>query len=112
VLSPYNSIDYYEDVRKTLGTDATDGFLRLFMVPGMEQCHGGAGTDDFDALSAVKAWVDKGKAPDSLAAAHLTSGRPDRSRPFCSYPRVAHHQGQGSTDDADSFRCAPLRKSR
>jgi feruloyl esterase len=28
-----------------------------------------------------------------------------RSRPLCPYPQIARHRGEGSIDDAASFRC-------
>src|SRR5207302_1352987 len=46
-ISALNSIDYYETVRKTMGPAQTDSFLRLYMVPGMQHCGGGPGTDTF-----------------------------------------------------------------
>jgi feruloyl esterase len=42
LMSPYNTIDYYEGVRKTVGSTATDKSARLFMAPGMDHCGGGA----------------------------------------------------------------------
>src|SRR6516162_4628373 len=46
-ISALNSIDYYESVRKTMGPAQTDAFLRLYLVPGMQHCSGGPGTDTF-----------------------------------------------------------------
>ena len=105
LLSPYNSIDYYGKVGAAMGPAARDGFLRLFMVPGMGHCGGGPGTDSFDGLAAVQAWVEHGQAPPTLLAAHLTKGVADRTRPLCPYPTVAAYKGAGSTDKAASFVC-------
>ena len=49
--------------------------------------------------------VEKGKAPDSIPAAHLTNGQPDRSRILCPYPQVATYKGSGDTNDAANFSC-------
>ena len=105
LLSPYNSIAYYHAVQAALGSGSTDRFLRLFMIPGMGHCQGGPGTDKFDGLAAIQAWVEQGHAPSLLLASHMTNGVADRSRPLCSYPQVARYQGKGSTDDAANFRC-------
>ncbi len=105
LLSPYNSIAYYRAVQGALGAGPTDRFLRLFMIPGMGHCQGGPGTDKFDGLAAIQAWVEQGHAPSQLLASHMTKGVADRSRPLCPYPQVARYQGKGSTDDAASFRC-------
>ena len=36
------------------------------LVPGMRHCGGGPALDQFDMLSAVVNWVEKGSAPESL----------------------------------------------
>lgn len=105
VLQPLQGVDYYEQALVRNGPD-TPQFLRLFMVPGMTHCSGGAATDRFDAVTALVDWVEKGRAPDSLRAARVVDNREVRSRPLCPYPQVARYQGRGSIDDAANFRCA------
>jgi feruloyl esterase len=108
-----NSIDYYESVVSALNPGAnreaalakTHDFYRMFLVPGMQHCSGGPGTDNFDMLAALEAWVEKGQAPASIPATHRTAGRVDRSRPLCPYPQVAVYSGSGSTDAAENFSC-------
>jgi feruloyl esterase len=108
-----NSIDYYESVVSTLNPGAnreaalarTQDFYRMFLVPGMQHCSGGPGTDNFDMLEALENWVEKGQAPASIPATHRTAGRVDRSRPLCPYPQVAAYSGSGSTDAAENFSC-------
>ncbi len=105
LLSPYNSIAYVQSVDARLGKSPRERFLRLFMVPGMGHCGGGPGTDSFDGLAAVQAWVEHGQAPQSLMASHMTKGVADRTRPLCPIPQVAAYKGTGSTDDAANFVC-------
>jgi feruloyl esterase len=71
----------------------------------MQHCSGGPGTDNFDMLTALENWVEKGTAPAAIPATHRTAGRVDRSRPLCPYPQVAVYSGSGSTDDAANFSC-------
>jgi feruloyl esterase len=86
------------------------GFYRLFLVPGMEHCRGGAGPDAFDGLGALVRWVEDGIAPDRIVATRFESEgaarRPAFSRPLCPFPRQARYRGQGDPDDAGSFACA------
>lgn len=103
--TPYNSIDYFERVQKVVGGDSSD-FYRLFMVPGMGHCGGGPGTDQFDKIGTIRAWVEEGKAPSAIIAEHKTDGKTDRSRPLCPHPKIAKYKGSGSTDDAANFTCA------
>ena len=105
VVPPEDGVRYYEDVRQRMASQGTGDFLRLFMVPGMGHCRGGAGPSDFDPLSALDLWVTKGVAPDRIVATRSTNGATDRSRPLCPYPQVARWKGSGSTDDAANFAC-------
>jgi feruloyl esterase len=111
-ISPRNSIQYFENVRETMGGEKeTLDFVRLFLAPGMGHCGGGPGPNTLDALSALEQWVEKAKAPDSIIATHSTAGKVDRARPLCPYPQVAKYKGTGSTDDAANFICISETKS-
>ena len=102
--SPENSVSYFELAQKKVGN--TSNFYRLFMVPGMGHCQGGPGTDQFDKMAAIRAWVEQGKAPDMIVAEHRTDGKADKTRPLCPHPQVAKYKGSGSTDEAANFACA------
>jgi feruloyl esterase len=108
ILQPLMGVSYYERATAANGPKTTD-FFRLFMVPGMAHCAGGVGPDQNDAVTAVIDWVEKGAAPDSLIASKIVDGRVVRSRPLCPYPQVARYRGEGSVDDAASFRCVAPR---
>jgi feruloyl esterase len=105
-VAPGSTIDFFASVRR-LSPDPqqADNWIRLFMAPGMAHCAGGEGPDSFDSLTALEHWVEQGKAPERIVAAHRTSGKPDRTRPLCAYPQVARYNGTGSIDDADNFTC-------
>ena len=85
--------------------ERTREFFRLFMAPGMQHCGSGPGPNTFDMLTALEDWVEQGRAPRRIIAAHLTGGAVDRTRPLCPYPQVAVYKGEGSTDDAENFTC-------
>jgi feruloyl esterase len=104
-IPPGSSIAYYERVLAASGREARDS-ARLFMVPGMNHCRGGVGTDEFDAVSAVDRWVTTNRAPGRLSAARRERGQVVRTRPLCPFPEIAVYDGRGSVDRADSFRCA------
>lgn len=104
-----SSVTYFERVISTVGGDAAGKSIQLYMVPGMDHCQGGVGTDVFDKVAAMEQWVANGRAPASIAASHVTNGSVDRTRPLCPYPQVARYKGQGSMDDAASFACAVVK---
>ena len=65
------TIDYYSTVERVIGSrKATQDFYRLFMVPGMNHCAGGDGATQIDWLTALDAWVDDHKPPDSISGYH------------------------------------------
>jgi hypothetical protein len=87
---------YYKAVQRTMGTAATSGFARLFLLPGVAHCGGGQGPDRFDALSALTSWVTEGKAPQSLQTRSVdSSGQVTSSRPVYAFPYVAQKAADG-----------------
>jgi feruloyl esterase len=106
LIPPQNTINYYNSVVTAMGGPGkTQNSVRLFLLPGMQHCVGGDGPNGFDAVTALDQWVDKGKAPDQIIAAHVNRGKVDRTRPLCPYPQVAKYKGTGSTEDATNFAC-------
>ena len=122
VISPLNSINYYESVIQQMGKPDADSFLRLYMVPGMQHCAGGPGPDVFgengfsisndpqhDIYVALEQWVEKGTAPFRVIASKLEDGGADPkvklSRPLCPYPQQAQYKGSGDPNDASNFTC-------
>jgi Tannase and feruloyl esterase len=114
LIFPEGTVRYYEEVvdhEKAANADdpmgATQSFARLYMVPGMGHCRGGPeATDNFDMQSAVEAWVEKGQAPQAIAATHKDmTGAVTMSRPLCPYPQEAKYDGTGDPTKAESFSC-------
>lgn len=101
-----SSVTYFERVLAAAGHDAAGKSIQLYMVPGMDHCQGGVGTDTFDKVAAMEQWIASGRAPASIAASHATNGTIDRTRPLCPYPQIARYKGNGALDDAGSFTCA------
>jgi feruloyl esterase len=104
-VAPGSTVEFYQaalDATRDTGSD----WVRLFMMPGMAHCSGGEGPDTFDKIAVIEDWVERGKAPSEIVAAHHTSGKVDRTRPLCPYPQVAKYRGSGSIDDAANFTCS------
>jgi len=104
-VTPQTSTLYYDNVLKTVGREEAGKGIALFMVPGMNHCQGGAGTDMFDKMTAIESWVITGSAPKRIMASHTTNGNVDKTRPLCPFPQVAKYNG-GNTNDASNFACA------
>jgi feruloyl esterase len=99
-----SSIGYYKGVINAMGgRKQTEEFFRLFLVPGVHHGGGGPGLTEFDALTALEDWVEKGQAPEKLIASRSTNGVVEQSRPIFPYPVLAHYSGKGDPKQADSF---------
>ena len=134
LIPPQTSINTFKGVvARTGGANAvakTQGYYRLFMVPGMGHCSAGTGPDafgnrfsggtitpeplsndaDHDILTALERWVEQGKAPERITAARYVTDTDATSgvrmtRPLCVYPRIPRYIGTGSTNDAANFSC-------
>jgi feruloyl esterase len=114
MIVPHGGSDPIFSINDTIGwwrslDTANDGkadrFVRVYAVPGMNHCAGGPSTDQFDALGALVAWVEKGQPPDRIeAAAGPATPWPGRTRPLCPYPAVARYRS-GDINRAESFVC-------
>jgi len=100
-----SSVSYYERVLDVAGRGSAGTSIQLYMVPGMDHCQGGVGTDTFNKVAAMEEWVARGKAPAQIVASHATDGKVDRTRPLCPYPQIARYKGTGSVVEAESFVC-------
>ncbi|MBL8773093.1 MAG: tannase/feruloyl esterase family alpha/beta hydrolase [Phenylobacterium sp.] len=85
-----SSIVYYEDVRRTMGD--VGGFYRMYLVPGMLHCGGGAAPANVDWLATLDAWVVDGRAPGGLTA----TGAGGATQQLCPYPSVARKDAGGA----------------
>jgi feruloyl esterase len=106
LITPRNTIDYYEQVVKTMGAGKTQAFMQVFMVPGMShQPPSASGPIAFDLLPALEQWVERGAPPAQVVVSYLRDGKTERTRPLCPYPQLAIYTGVGSPDEASNFTC-------
>jgi len=99
-----SSIGYYEDVMKNMGgREQTEDFFRLFLIPGVHHGGGGPGLTEFDALTVLEDWIEKGRAPEKLIACHRDDGLSDRCRLVFPYPILARYSGKGDPKETKNF---------
>jgi hypothetical protein len=124
------SIDYWNKaVRANGGEQATRRFFRFFAPPGINHCRGGDGGGEFDWISAIENWVERGIAPEQITAYHMVKPYPmvprvmqdygltyskfgrhplkpeeyDRARPVYPWPAVARYSGRGDPADPKNW---------
>jgi feruloyl esterase len=100
-ITPENTVLYYENLLAEMGRDQGD-FTRLFMVPGMGHCRGGAGPYSFDTIGTLEQWRERGVAPAQIMGRNPQSGL---ARPLCPFPQYAKYKGTGDLKDAANWAC-------
>ena len=103
-VPPATEIEYFNAL-KTRFPDR-DSFIRLYLTPGVFHCAGGPGPQDTPdrLLDKAIAWVEQGKAPDSVVVSGVTNRfvppaqgapavvpapNPARTVLLCPYPKLA-----------------------
>jgi feruloyl esterase len=105
VISPNQTIRYYDTLVDRFGIDQVNNFMRLYMVPGFQ--HGsGVFIPSVDLLGALDNWVTRGASPETLTATDIAAATNGRSRPLCRYPLFPRYVGKGNVNLASSFICA------
>jgi feruloyl esterase len=105
VFSAHDTMRWWDRVNAAASGRAAE-FVRVFPVPGMAHCAGGPAADQYDCLTAIVDWVERGAAPERIPArAGASTPWPGRTRPLCPYPLVARYAGSGDVEDAASFVC-------
>ncbi|QIL88573.1 tannase/feruloyl esterase family alpha/beta hydrolase [Microbulbifer sp. SH-1] len=111
-ISPQATINYYNKVKEVSGPNAIQN-TRLFMIPGMQHCFGGDAPTSFDSLTALENWVEHDQAPEEMIASQyettqiipIPGKKVVRTRPLCTWPKIATYDGSGPEDEATSFQC-------
>jgi len=93
------TIDYYQRAKQANGADSA---ISLYVAPGVYHCRGGPGADEFDLISALDAWVEKGTAPAFIPAKNSRSGE---ERPLCAWPTLPYYTGSGDPKKLASYAC-------
>jgi feruloyl esterase len=125
-ITPFRTIQFYRALARAHGGyKALQKEARLFLVPGMAHCAGGAGPNSFgqpivntapssadnDIVAALEGWVERDRAPNSILAVKYKDKDPaagiSRSMPLCPFPAMAQYGGRGDVNDAANWRCPP-----
>jgi len=96
---PEDSVHYFEKVEATAstrkGAQPVGDYLRLFILPGMDHCGGGAGDDQFDGLGLLDSWRSFSIGPTSLSS-HRAPSAPEHV--VCAYPLLLHGKSGGACE--------------
>jgi feruloyl esterase len=98
---------FSQQITAKLGNQTAQDTARFFMLPGYGHCWEVTGQvpDEFNPVSIIDNWVNKGVVPDFIDVYQKEkSGRVIRERRVCSYPQQAVLVGKDK-DNADSYQC-------
>ncbi|MFF4836410.1 tannase/feruloyl esterase family alpha/beta hydrolase [Streptomyces sp. NPDC001315] len=100
------TVQYHKQVERELGgSKRVDDFYRLFLAPNTSHCGLNGKDGSTDGLAALTAWVEHGKAPETLPATLINTNGEQVDRDLCAYPAVSRYNGHGDPSLASSFRC-------
>lgn len=103
IFSAIDLRNWYQDLQQAV--ENPQNFAKLFFVPAMNHCGRGETVNDFDVLTALENWVEKGKSPERIIA---KAGElyPNKAKqiPLCPYPKVAYYQ-KGEPNNPESYEC-------
>lgn len=87
---PYHAtMDYYERASDQAGgLDAAKSFFRFYMIPGMGHWGGPGINQPPDMLGAVRAWRERGVAPEKLTGRRVVEGKTELEMPLYPYPTL------------------------
>ena len=96
------SVFLYQRIAEAMGQSRTNGFARLYLIPGFG--HGrGTFNAGFDTVGTLDRWADGGVAPEGLIVSDNNKGT-QRTRPLCAWPSWPRYVA-GDANAAASFSC-------
>ena len=96
------SVLLYQHIAEAMGQTRTNGFVRLYLIPGFGHGHGTFNAG-FDTVGTLDRWADQGLTPTGLIAFDNNKGA-RRARPMCEWPSWPKYTG-GDVNAAASFHC-------
>jgi feruloyl esterase len=112
------TLAFHSELTRNAGSLAEDA-LRLFMVPGVQHCGFGTGPDLLGQVgaprpgsapernlgAALEAWVETGRAPNSVIGGFSSDAATGRERLVCAFPKRAELQAGKDPDRGESYAC-------
>jgi Tannase and feruloyl esterase len=105
LISPRSTEAYVQSLRKKMGAERVDSFLRYYEVPAYGHSLSTIFSAVWDQLPPLDNWVEKGMDPAGTQIVTDTVGVPGRTRPLCLYPSWPKYRGSGDLNVAASFSC-------
>ncbi|KAL2793662.1 Tannase/feruloyl esterase [Aspergillus keveii] len=106
IIMANNTLRYRSQVEEVMGGNRrVNDFYRLFLAPGVGHCADGYGPAPTSPLNTLVDWVEKNKAPTTLAANFTDTEGKQVKRNLCLWPLVSKYKGKGDVRSAASYSC-------
>jgi feruloyl esterase len=99
-ISAFGTLKYVDSVYANDASAKND--VRMFLVPGMGHCGGGAGPQRVEWLTILDKWATGGPAPEEIDASFAQGGG---ARKLCAYPKKQVFKGAGDGRSPNQFEC-------
>lgn len=87
IVPTHATLDYYERVIAHVGSlEKTQSFFRFYIIPGMAHGGGPGIHNTPNLLDVVRAWREKGTAPEMLQGKRVVNGKTELEMPLYPYP--------------------------
>jgi feruloyl esterase len=105
ITSPRMTEQYFMGLQQKLGADRVATSVRFYEVPGWGHSFSNTFLVQWDHLTALENWVERGQDPAESQVVTDGLGVPGRTRPLCMYPAWPKYKGDGDVNSAASFIC-------
>lgn len=105
LITPRATERYYKEATEV--TPDIHDYYRLFMVPGLGHCSGGASSRPSELFAQLRAWVENGTAPESTPVQVESTDGTIHGRILCPYPSKARLDACEDPANAKCWSCSP-----
>ncbi len=101
-ISALSTKDHYNAAK--IKDPSLENYIRLFLLPGVLHCGGGQGPVEVDWLDVIRAWVEKGEAPEKIIVTKTKDEKVTMTRPVFPYPEQAVYDGTDDPNNEKNFK--------
>jgi feruloyl esterase len=105
IIPSSTSIDLFNAMGTAMGASTVAGFSKFYYVPGYDHGFAQQFNLNWDSVTALVAWAERGTVPTGLTGTDANPSASDRTRPLCEYPAWPRYNGTGDPQVASSFSC-------
>ncbi len=107
IIPSATSVDLYNAMVSAMGAGTVAQSSKFYYVPGYDHGFAQQFNLNWDSVTALEAWTERGTAPSALTGTDANPAAAGRTRPLCEYPSWPRYNGSGDPQLASNFTCVP-----